>query len=362
MGQSVSQQLGSGSLGYGVDPDYLRSQILQQREKQFAAIQNPFQQAAARLGTILGGGIANLAQDRGFFEVNDPLLNKVTQIQGIYNQVASQVDPATDPARFFSELQKAYSDAGMGQQALLAAQEAQKAKGSALDLQIKETTALEKNPELITGRIEDALKSGNEAEAMRLANLKTRLDQDRELTLEGKRVGILKDKAYINYQNSLAEGGKYSIQPVNKDDPTQGFYRVNQKTGDITVVPLPKELADRYTAPKAGDNKGKPEGKLDKNKYIVGGNTNVPSSSAASTMSSLDGIAIDTGDATAASVATPVQTTWSGVPINPKPVTNTSALTPMQERDFAIQRAFPNAVVSMLTEQQKAVLAQQLGL
>ena len=195
MGQSVNQQLGSGALGYGVDPDYLRSQILQQREKQLQSITNPQQQLAARLGGLLGGGLVNVAQDRGFFEVNDPLLTKVTQIQGIYNQVASQVDPTADPQRFFTELQKAYSDAGLGQQALMAAQEAQKAKTAGLDVQLKETQVLEKNPELIAGRIEDALKSGNEAEAIRLANLKTRLDETRGLEVEKTKADIDRIKA-----------------------------------------------------------------------------------------------------------------------------------------------------------------------
>lgn len=329
MGNLASSQLTTQS-----DPDVVRRQILAEREKQLAGITNPQQQLAARLGGLLGGGIVNLANDRGFFEVSDPLLTKVTQIQGIYNQVASRVDPAVDPARFYSELQSAYSNAGLGKEALAAAQEAQKSKGSALDLQIKETTALEKNPELIAGRIESALQSGNEAEAMRLANLKTRLDQDRELTLESKRVGILKDKAYINYQNSLSEGGKYSIQAVNKDDPTAGFYRVNQKTGEISVVPLPKEIADRYTTtPKEGEKKDKApltQGYRD---------SATPSSTPAA--------------------APTRETTWSGVPVQPKPVT---PLTAMQERDFALQRAYPTFVISTLDERAKEQLAQQMGL
>jgi chemotaxis protein histidine kinase CheA len=254
MGQSVNSQLGTDALGYGVDPDYLRSQIMQQREKGFQQIQNPFQQAAARLGTILGGGIANVANDRGFFEVSDPLLTKVTQIQGIYNQVAQQVDPNADPEKFFSTLQRAYSEAGMGQQALMAAREAQKAKTTGMDIQIKETTLFEKNPELLAGRITAALESGNEAEATRLANLNARLTEDRDLKLEKARTDIAKDKAYIGYQKALAEQGRYSVDLLNKDNPLLGFKRVNTKTGEIDFIPLPKEMVEQYT-PAAKDAK-----------------------------------------------------------------------------------------------------------
>ena len=53
------------------------------------------------------------------------------------------------------------------------------------------------------------------------------------------------------------------------------------------------------------------------------------------------------------------ETTWSGVPVAAKPVT---PLTSVQQRDYAIQRAYPTIPVSSLTEEAKAQLAQQLGL
>jgi chemotaxis protein histidine kinase CheA len=244
MGNLASQQLSTQT-----DPDVLRRQILQDREKQLSGISNPQQQLAARLGGLLGGGLVNLYQDKGFFEVNDPLLTKVSQIQGVYNDVASRIDPASDPAKFYSELQKAYGDAGLGREALAAANEAQKAKTTNLDFQLKETQLFEKNPELLAGRITTALESGNEPEAMRLANLNARLTEDRELKLEKARTDIAKDKAYIGYQKALAEQGKYSVDLLNKDNPLLGFKRVNTKTGEIDFIPLPKEMVEQYTAP-----------------------------------------------------------------------------------------------------------------
>jgi hypothetical protein len=328
MGQSVNQQL-------GLDPEYIRSQILQRREQGFQQIQNPFQQAAARLGTILGGGVANLANDRGFFEVSDPLLTRVTQIQGIYNDVAQQVDPAANPEQFFKALSTAYKDAGMGQQALLSMQEAQKARVAGMDVQLKETQLYEKNPELLAGRITAALESGNEPEATRLANLNARLTEDRELKLEKARTDIAKDKAYIAYQNKLASDEKFEYKPVDPNNPLAGNWKFD-KSGrtDPQYVPVPADLAAKF-APPTKDGK-----KTDKER--------APLSSFSNT----------TASATAPAAAT-TQTTWSGVPIQPKAAV---PLTAMQERDFAIQRAYPTLVISTMDETTKAQLAQQLGL
>jgi hypothetical protein len=254
MGNLASQQLNTQT-----DPDVLRRQILQDRERQLSGITNPQQQLAARLGGLLGGGLTNLYQDRGFFEVSDPLLTKVSKIQGIYNQVAQQIDPNADPARFYSELQKAYGDAGLGREALAAANEGQKAKTASMDFQIKETALFEKNPELLAGRITSALEAGNEPEANRLANLNARLVQDRELTLEAKKTAIAKDRAYINYQNKLANDEKFEYKPVDPLNPLAGNWKFD-KSGrtDPQYVPVPPEIAAKFAPPSKDDKKDKP--------------------------------------------------------------------------------------------------------
>jgi hypothetical protein len=254
MGNLASQQLTTQT-----DPDIIRRQILQDRERQLSGITNPQQQLAARLGGLLGGGLTNLYQDRGFFEVSDPLLTKVTQIQGIYNQVAQQIDPAADPARFYSELQKAYGDAGLGREALAAANEGQKAKTASMDFQIKETALFEKNPELLAGRITTALESGNEAEANRLANLNARLTEDRELKLEKAKTDIAKDRAYINYQNKLASDEKFEYKPVDPNNPLAGNWKFD-KTGktDPQYIPIPEALAKQFAPPPKDGQKDKP--------------------------------------------------------------------------------------------------------
>jgi hypothetical protein len=336
MGNLASQQLTTQT-----DPDVLRRQILADRERQLSGITNPQQQLAARLGGLLGGGVTNLYQDRGFFEVSDPLLTKVSKIQGIYNDVASRIDPSADPANFFGELQKAYGDAGLGREALAAAQEGQKARTANMDFQLKETALFEKNPELLSGRIEDALAKGNEPEAMRLANLNARLTEDRELKLEKARTDIAKDRAYINYQNKLANDAKFEYKPVDPLNPLAGNWKFD-KSGrtDPQYVPVPPEIAAKFAPPAQDDKKDKPT-QADADARILqmrSGNT--------------------TTSAPAAAPAA-AQTTWSGVPMQAKPVT---PLTPLQERDFILQQSYPTLVISTLDETAKAQLAQQLGL
>ena len=258
MGNLASQQLTTQT-----DPDIIRRQILQDRERQLSGITNPQQQLAARLGGLLGGGAVNLAQGRGFFEVTDPLLTKVSQIQGIYNDVAGRVDPAADPAKFFSELQKAYGDAGLGREALAAAQEVQKAKTTNMDFQLKENQLFEKNPELLAGRITSALEAGNESEAMRLANMNARYTEDREMKLEKARTDILKDKAYINYQNRLSEQGRYKVERADPNRPELGWVRFDltskNPSQSAEAIALPESLADKLVPTPKGEKKSDKE-------------------------------------------------------------------------------------------------------
>jgi hypothetical protein len=272
MGNLASQQLTTQT-----DPDIIRRQILQDRERQLSGITNPQQQLAARLGGLLGGGAVNLAQGRGFFDINDPLLTKVSQIQGIYNDVAGRVDPAADPAKFYSELQKAYGDAGLGREALAAAQEVQKARTTNMDFQLKETQLFEKNPELLAGRIEDALSKGNESEAMRLANLNARLTQDRELNIAAKETAIAKDRAYIAYQNKLANDEKFDYKPVDPMNPLAGNWKFD-KSGrtDPQYIPVPADLAAKF-APPAKDAKKSDKEKAPLNSFETNKNPVTPS-------------------------------------------------------------------------------------
>lgn len=243
MGQSVNQQLGT-------DPDYIRSQILKQREQGFQQITNPFQQASARLGSILGGGIANIANDRGFFEVSDPLLTKVTQIQGIYNQVAGQIDPSANPTEFYSALQKAYADAGLGQQALLAAQEAKKSEREGLTLESARLDLFTKNPELLDKEIIKAENSGDEEKVAQLAGLKKRVEDARDLERRKTEAQIEQAKSTAAVQRATADGKDIVYVP----DITGAKIPYERKGN--TLVPLKIEGQEQPGTP-AGQGQGK---------------------------------------------------------------------------------------------------------
>lgn len=244
MGNLASSQLNTSS-----DPALVLQQALQRREQQLASITNPQQQLAARLGGLLGGGIANVVQDRGFFDINDPLLNKVTQIQGIYNQVAQQIDPASNPQQFFAELQKAYADAGLGREALQAAQESQKYTKENLSLESARLDLFNKNPELLDKEIAKATKDEDLEKVASLSALKKRIESDRDLTRRAKEAQINASEAQAAVAKATAEG-KDIIQLKSITGEVIPYERKNGK-----LVPLQIEGASSVTPP--GTGKGK---------------------------------------------------------------------------------------------------------
>ena len=121
MGQPVNPLLGNQQALLGADPELYRQQLIQQEQARIGAL--PAQnQLGAQLGSLLGRGVVNVAQDRGFFEVTNPVLQNLTKIQNVYNTAMQGSDP-NDPLSFYRNLQTGFADAGLGQQALMAAQE-----------------------------------------------------------------------------------------------------------------------------------------------------------------------------------------------------------------------------------------------
>jgi hypothetical protein len=118
MGISAQQMLQN-------DPEYLARQLAQQEIQRYQNFQNPQIGLASTSGALLGRGLANLFGGRGFFEVSDPALRRVSEVQSIYNQAMQGFDPA-NPATSYETLAKSLAQAGYGQQAALAAAEAYK--------------------------------------------------------------------------------------------------------------------------------------------------------------------------------------------------------------------------------------------
>ena len=242
MGNLVADRIGIDS-----DPELIRRQVLLDRERQMAAISNPQQQLAARLGGLLGGGIANIAQDRGFFEVNDPLLNKVSKIQSVYNDVASRIDPASNPQEFFKELSAAYTNAGLGKEALKAAQEAQKASTLNMETQLKEAQLYSTRPELLSQRIEDALKAGNEAEAMRLAQMNQRILEGKDLEKRKTEADIKRIESQTREVQERIASGKFDWKIINNAAGAPiGVQVIDKKTGKLSFEKVDPDVTKAF--------------------------------------------------------------------------------------------------------------------
>lgn len=137
---NISQMLGN-------DPDVLRYQLMQQEMQRYNQYQDPRMNLASTLGGLLGGGVVNVAQGRNFFQSNNPILKKASDLQNIYNQTAQAFDPNANPGEFYKALQGNLAAAGYGQQAAMAAQEAYKYGQQEREMSLKErqVSAQEKN-------------------------------------------------------------------------------------------------------------------------------------------------------------------------------------------------------------------------
>jgi hypothetical protein len=182
---------------------------------------------------------------------------------------------------------------------LLASQEGQKAKGSALDMQLKETQVLEKNPELIAGKIEEALKLGTpqgEAEAMRLANLKTRVDETRGLDVQKTKAEIARINAQTREAQERIESGKFDWKIINNAAGAPiGVQTINKKTGAIEFKEVDPEVAKKFldfggakpADGKGTDNKSKPtQAEADERILKMRGDTTTPATSTAASPAS----------------------------------------------------------------------------
>ena len=227
MGQPVNPLLGNYQTMLGADPEMYRQQLIQQEQARIGAL--PAQsQLGATLGSLLGRGIVNVAQDRGFFEVTNPVLQKLTSIQNVYNTAMQNSDP-NDPLSFFKNLETGFKEApGLGTQFLMASQErrrvedlAEKAKGEKLRTQVLETELYTKNPQLLDEQIAKARDSGNDPLANRLAEqrgqIQVNIDRNRQkedLDMAVRRSNIAVNEAQIEKIKKDVDTGKVTVQTV----------------------------------------------------------------------------------------------------------------------------------------------------
>ena len=243
MGQPVNPLLGNQQALLGADPELYRQQLIQQEQARIGAL--PAQsQLGAQLGSLLGRGLVNVAQDRGFFEVTNPVLQNLTKIQNVYNTAMQGSDP-NDPLSFYRNLQTGFADAGLGQQALMATQElrrveaeGEKAKGEKLRTQVLETELYSKNPQLLDEQIAKARSAGNDPLANRLAEQRVQI----EVNIQTQRS---KDLAEIAFRNAQTDAQRAQAKRLQQEIET-GKYDWKVIT-DITGAPVSMAKIDKRT-------------------------------------------------------------------------------------------------------------------
>jgi hypothetical protein len=251
MGQNVNYLLGNQSQMLGADPELYRQQLIQQEQQRIAAqpVQN---QLGATVGGLLGRGIGNLATGNNFFEVTNPVLQKLTKIQDIYSTSLKESDPA-DPMSFYTSLQKNFADAGLGQQAMMAATEAKKFEGVNIKSKSDLADLYAKDPGELVTAIARAKEQGDEAQVTKLTTLQDTIEKKRGLDFakEEAQTNLLnaqttQAKAAASKYAQEIESGKFDWKIINDvtGTPTH-MAKIDKKTGETTyeAIALPPGAA-----------------------------------------------------------------------------------------------------------------------
>lgn len=348
MGQPTNLLLGGQAGLLGADPELYRQQLLQQEQARVAAM--PAQnQLAATLGGLLGRGVANVAQDRGFFEVTNPVLQKLTSIQSVYNRAMQESDP-NDPLSFYKNLQTGFTQAGLGQQALMATQELRKVEDQDMKSQSAKLDLYAKNPDLLQTDIAKFRDQGNDKKANELAGFLGKITVKQDLDRAKEVADIALKNAQTAAQRAQAgrlaqeiESGKFDWKVINDitGAPTH-MAKINKKTGETTYEPI--VLPGSAPAPtKPGTT---PKG--ERRPLDSFGATPPPAAGVSAQPSMTD------------------QVMSSAQQLLNLPSATLGAIAPAnytrENRDAAILRINPNINLNAISEADKQIIAQQLGL
>jgi hypothetical protein len=209
MGQPTNYLLGGQAGLLGADPELYRQQLLQQEQARIGAM--PAQnQLAATLGGLLGRGVSNVAQDRGFFEVTNPVLQKLTSIQSVYNRAMQDSDP-NDPMSFYKNLQTGFANAGLGQQALMATQELRKVEEQGIKTESAKLDFYAKFPDKLQTDIAMFRAQGNDTKANELSGYLGKITAKEEMTRQKDILDLAVKNSNINVNNAQIEKIKRGI-------------------------------------------------------------------------------------------------------------------------------------------------------
>ena len=267
MGQNVNYLLGNQSQMLGADPELYRQQLLQQEQQRIAAMPQ-MNQLGATVGGLLGRGIGNLASGNNFFEVTNPVLKKLTQIQDIYSTSMKESDP-NDPSSFYTTLQKNFADAGLGQQAMMAATEAKKFEGINIKSKSDLTELYTKNPGELANALSRAKETGDEKAIANLTTLQDTIEKKRGLDFakEQAQIGLIgaqtaQAKAAASKYAQEIESGKFDWKIINDvtGTPTH-MAKIDKKTGETTyeAIALPPGAATPTPGSPVVPGAGKPQ-------------------------------------------------------------------------------------------------------
>lgn len=269
MGQPVNPLLGGSQALLGADPELYRQQLVQAEQQRIGALP-PQQALAAQFGTLLGRGVGNVATGQNFFEVTNPVLQKLTTIQDVYNQAMQAADP-NDPLSFYKELQTRFADRGLGVQSLMAQQEGRRVEGEVLKTKSARAEYFKSNPDLINAEIDRLTQLGTPqalSEADSFKELKTRISRDQEfklqsglLDLAAKESTIEVNKVKIEEIRREAKEGKVNIAQFPATTTSPAYVAVFRNGKLENQFPVGTSAFDNMpgtTTPKPGDGKEKP--------------------------------------------------------------------------------------------------------
>lgn len=258
MGQNVNYLLGGQSQLLGADPELYRQQLVQQEQARIAAMPQQ-SQLGATIGGLLGRGISNVAQDRNFFEVTNPVLQKLTRIQDIYDSSMKEADP-NDPLSFYTTLQKKFAGAGLGQQAMMAQVEGKKFEETNLKGEKLKAEVYTQNPQLLDAQIAKAREAGDNELADRLAQqrgqIQVKIDLDR--SKEAAQIGLIgaqtaQAKAAAQNYATQAADNKVSVTSIPDGNGGATIIYADKQTGkEVNRISVTSAVVDEYLKKKGG--------------------------------------------------------------------------------------------------------------
>lgn len=258
MGQNVNYLLGGQQQLLGADPEVYRQQLVQREQQRISALP-PQQGLASALGGLLGRGVANVANDRGFFEVTDPVLQKLTKIQSVYDSAIQESDP-NDPLSFYKNLQTKFAGEGLGQQAMMAQIEGKKFEDMNLKGEKLKTEVYTQNPQLLDEQIAKARDMGDDALANRLAQQRGQIQQkiDLDRAKENAQIGLIgaqtqQAKAAAAHYAQQAADNKVSVTSVPDGNGGATIIYADKQTGkEVNRISVTSAVVDEYLKNKGG--------------------------------------------------------------------------------------------------------------